>query len=128
MREHSIGFYIYIIVCVIIFLFFVYGVEHYKIDTTITSTDTISVEALITDAKYRESYSLLTLGANGSLIPIVKPAQYNITVYYNGELYTYNNKIAYNKYKGCIGENLWIKLKTEKQHNGKEIKYIIDIP
>lgn len=65
--------------------------------------------------------------SNGRIHTDTEPAEYEITVEYNGVDYSFRSGSVYRKYHGRIGETIWGTLVTKEYDNGKSTAQIISI-
>ena len=72
---------------------------------------------------YHQGMSLYRVGG----VTMYKPSQHEVTVEYDGEVYKFNNKYFYNKYKDKIGEDVDAVLNIVVYDNGNIEKNITEL-
>ena len=87
------------------------------------NTETKKVDVLITYEDYSEAW-LQPMWIGKMFTYISHPAQYEITIKYNGIEYTFDNEIYYNAYKDRVGDTITGTLEIKTYDNGT-VKYDI---
>ena len=89
------------------------------------STETSTVQVKVVDKYHRESYMTMSYNhATKTMIPRSHPADYGITVEYDGAEYSISGSDTYRKYSTKIGEYVNGTLETKRYDDGT-IRYRI---